>query len=272
MSEEEKIARLELLDRYYQGEMEAEEARQFEARLDQEPELAQELALLSAWAEGIRQQQSEPLSEEEESRLAALVQQEANRPPPSSPGSPSAPKAPLEDSTLDPPPALWKRYRWALAAAALALLLAWLFWPVADPAPEQQLALYQQQVFQRSSDLGSESDSLLNAARLAFDQQDWEQSISLYEQLLAADSSNQVLIQDLASAYFWADQKEKALRILGKGPPEDRQFKWARAVLLLSFDSQDMRDQAEPLLRALAAGDPQKVLTQKARAALELYF
>jgi hypothetical protein len=271
MSEEEKIARLELLDRYYQGEMEAEEARQFEARLDQEPELAQELALLSAWAEGIRQQQSEPLSEEEESRLAALIQQEANRPPPS-PDSPPAAKAPPEDSPADPPLLLWKRYRWPLAAAALALLLAWLFWPVADPAPGQQLALYQQQVFQRSSDLGSESDSLLNAARLAFDKQDWEQSISLYEQLLAADSSNQVLIQDLASAYFWADQKEKALRILRKGPPEDRQARWAQAILLLSFDSQDMRDQAEPLLRALAAGDPQKVLTQKAREALELYF
>ncbi|MGB3778206.1 MAG: tetratricopeptide repeat protein [Tunicatimonas sp.] len=241
------------LDRYLRDEMSDQERRTFEEQLSTDDALTDELALQRDAIEGIRLDGSHALK-----RRLQAVEAELAKPDP----------AVVADKKTN------RRFltTWVAIAASLltVLLLGYLFVPSASSPQELYAAHYQPfpnliNPAQRSTEV--EEATVLERAVRAYDEQQYDQAIKLFEQADALSAPGYIFYY--AASYLGLGQPEQAIPLLERVVQEKTDLFYEPGLwhLALAHLQANNPEAARPYLQTLAEREGD--YTEEARELLE---
>lgn len=234
---------------YLDGELSSESRKAFEANLQQDSELAAEVAL----ARDTRQLLSLATQSAYKERLRAIDAEMTAAPAP----------------VIRP---LWQR-SWvqAAAAAVVVLLISSVFLLRQGPSPsdvgEAAFSPYMDMLSYKGSPALGE-DSLILAAMYAYNTQAYEAAISTFDQVLAANPTQVPARFYQAQSYLAVNKPLPALAILEQLPPDGPLAEASQWYIAIAWLMQGNSSNARPLLQSMA-DDPGHGFQLKAERLLE---
>lgn len=180
----------EIIARYEEGDLPEEERRQFETELQQDPALAEELALYREIKATL--QDRLPADGQREALIGTLHKL---RPLVAAPGSATGPGSAASAPSPTPaaaPTGRVIRMRWisAVAAACIVGIIALLVWP----SGSGNLDRLGRTEMVGTTERGDNTDSLMQQAAVFFNNQQFGQALPLLDKAVNADSTNQLAL------------------------------------------------------------------------------
>ncbi|MEO1448129.1 MAG: tetratricopeptide repeat protein [Bacteroidota bacterium] len=237
------------VEAYLDGELDAEARTRFEAALQQDSELAAEVAL----AEDTRRLLVFATQQEYKEKLRAI-------------------DADMEAKTTPVVRPLWQR-SWAQAAAAAVLLLiissVLLFrgGPSSQALAQDSFTPYMDMISYKGSPAIDE-DSLLLQAMYAYNTQDYKTALQGFEQILQTNPTQVSARFYQAQSYLALNQPLPALAVLQKLPQDGPLAEATQWYMALAYLMQDDQANAKQLFAEMAQ-DPNHGFQLKAEALLE---
>jgi tetratricopeptide (TPR) repeat protein len=231
------------ISNYFEGSLAAEERRQFDEKIQQDPAFAEEVAAFCSMMEAIKEQ----AVKEKKERFREMYK--------------VAEKSSKTRVVFMLP---WFRKAALVAAVILIIVTGWLLWP--QPTASELADKYIKENFTTLRVTMGNTDSMQAATDL-YNKGKWKEAGIVFERLAAADSSRTTAIKNAGIISLRLKEYDKALNYFGqlenKPGLEFNQGKFYHALVLLERDQAGDRQKARELLQKVSQEDSEEALAAK---------